>query len=501
MSVAEALAPLKVERGQRHAVPSVAPVLLQDILDDRARQTPERVAVRSRDVTWTYAELRSASRAWATCLARHGVRRGDRVLVLGEYSAQTVAVLYAVARLGACYVVASADVRPYLVRHLLADAEPAAVLVADEVGTDMSGPVLRLSDPPSDVGSGDPGGGLSVDPVGLTYTSGSTAMPKAVVSTHQQVLFAATAIQSVLGYRADDVVFNCLPLSFDYGLYQVYLACLAGAELVMGTRADAGPPLLNRLRETGATVFPAVPTTATVLARLLSRPGAALPRLRMVTNTGAALPPSVVAELLPVVVPMFGLTECKRVSILPPDEVTSRPGSVGRPLPDTEVVIVGADGSPLPAGEVGELVVRGGHVMAGYWRAPELTAATFRRDDLGDVRLHTGDLCRVDADGYLYFVGRRDDLYKQHGVRMSAIEVEAAAVDVPGVELAVLLPPNGERGAVLVVTGTVDSYGVLAGLADRLEPDRMPERCVVLGELPLRTNGKIDRRALDQVVR
>lgn len=513
----------------------MAPVLLQDILDDRARLTPSRIAVRSRDVTWTYAELRAASHAWATHLARHGVRRGDRVLVLGEYSAQTVAVLYAVARLGACYVVASADARPYLVRHLLADAEPAVVLVADEVGVDVPVPVLRLSAVPTEPGAGDRDGGrsavpvladggrsdvpgdvprasgpptdpgvrrgLSVDPVGLTYTSGSTAMPKAVVSTHQQVLFAAKAIQGVLGYRADDVVFNCLPLSFDYGLYQVYLACLAGAELVMGTRVDAGPPLLNRLRETGATVFPAVPTTATVLARLLERPGAALPRLRMVTNTGAALPLAVVDRLLPVVVPMFGLTECKRVSIHPPDEVASRPGSVGRPLPDTEVMIVDVDGRALPVGEVGELVVRGGNVMAGYWRAPELTAATFRRDDLGDVRLHTGDLCRVDDDGYLYFVGRRDDLYKQHGVRMSPIEVEAAALDVPGVELAVLLPPNGERGAVLVVTGAVDSYGVLAGLAARLEPVRLPGRCVVLGELPLRDNGKVDRRALDQVVR
>lgn len=484
----------------------MAPTLLHDILDDRDRCSPERVAVRSGKVVWTYRQLRELSVAWASRLRERGVGRGDRVLVLGPHAAQTVPVLYAASRLGALYVVASDQLRPYVVEHVLADCRPALVLVTDAVAAEVIDalgdvPVHDLAEHPGAAAGQDPPSCLSVDPVSLIYTSGSTAMPKAVVSTHQQVLFVAEAIQSVLGYRTDDVVFCCLPLSFDYGLYQVYLACLAGAELVLGAPSDAGPPLLGQLRQHRVTVLPAVPTLATVLALLLARSGTPLASLRMMTNTGAALPGPVVAKLralLPglAVVPMFGLTECKRVSILTSDESAARPDSVGRPLPDTEVLIVDDDGRPVPSGQVGELVVRGAHVMCGYWRAPELTAATFRRDELGGVRLHTGDLCRLDAEGYLSYVGRRDELYKQRGVRISAVEVEAAALDVPGVELAAVLPPDAGRGAVLVVTGDVTAPDVLAHLAHRLEPVRLPAECRVIGMLPLHPNGKVDKRML-----
>ncbi|MEU4745384.1 class I adenylate-forming enzyme family protein, partial [Actinosynnema sp. NPDC023658] len=130
-----------------------------------------------------------------------------------------------------------------------------------------------------------------------------------------------------------------------------------------------------------------------------------------------------------------------------------RPGSCGLPLPGTEAYAADEDGHRLPAGEVGELVVRGPNVMAGYWRAPELTARRFRRDAFGQPVLHTGDRCRFDEDGHLHFVGRDDDIYKQRGIRVSSLEVEAAALDVPGVELAALLPPDDSTGARLALAG------------------------------------------------
>ncbi|WP_460363757.1 class I adenylate-forming enzyme family protein, partial [Actinocorallia lasiicapitis] len=223
--------------------------------------------------------------------------------------------------------------------------------------------------------------------------------------------------------------------------------------------------------------------------------------LRLVTSSGAVLPGGTARRLRAAipglgVVSMFGLTECKRVTIGAPDADLDRPGSLGLPLRDTELRIVDEHGAALPAGQVGELVVRGRHVMSGYWRAPELTARRFRRDEFGRPLLFTGDQCHLDDEGHLYFDGRRDDLFKQNGFRVSATEVEAAALEIPGVRQAALLPPADGGGSALLVSADRTAGEVLTELAERLEDFKVPARCLVLAELPLGANGKIDRRAL-----
>ncbi|MER6528166.1 AMP-binding protein [Streptomyces sp. NPDC001508] len=229
---------------------------------------------------------------------------------------------------------------------------------------------------------------LSVDPVCLIYASGTTALPKAVVSTHAQVLFAARAIQQVLRYRAEDVVYSPLPLSFDYGLYQLFLGGLSEALVRLGRPAETGPGLLTRLRDSQATVLPAVPSVAGALARLLQRSNAGLPRLRLLTNTGAAMPKETLDALRGAcprlqVQLMYGLTECKRATVMPVDGDQVRPGSSGLPLPGTDVFVVDDAGRRLPHGAVGEITVRGPHVMAGYWRRPALTAERYVPDAVG----------------------------------------------------------------------------------------------------------------------
>jgi acyl-CoA synthetase (AMP-forming)/AMP-acid ligase II len=478
--------------------------LLHDLLDWRVRLSPHRTAVRRGVATWSYAELRRLSLAYAGWLAEQGVSTGDRVLILAPHAPQTLAMVFAVSRVGAIHVVVGDRLRPYLLEHIVADCEPRVAIVEDGVPDDLNGvPVYGFAELPGETRSRPPAGPrcVSVDPVGFIYTSGSTAKPKAVVSAHRQVLFAVQAIQSQLHYRNDDVIFCPLPLSFDYGLYQAFLCCLAGAELVLGEAGDAGPPLLGRLREHGVTVLPAVPSLAKSLALLVERSGVPPARLRMVTSTGATLTDRL-ADGLQALIPalgvfrMFGLTECKRVSILQPAERSRHPGSVGRPLPDTEAYVVDADGGRLPPGEVGELVVRGRHVMSGYWRAPELTAARFRDANSGAATLYTGDLCHIDSGGYLYFHGRRDEIYKQGGYRVSATELEAAALDVPGVAAAALLPPEGDRPAILGVAGDLTERDLRAQLAQRLETARLPGEYHVLPELPLRPSGKVDKQAL-----
>lgn len=484
---------------------AMAVALVHDLLDNRAQRSPELPALRRAGCVWTYRELRERSVAAAGWLAHNGVERGARVLVLDRNDMETLAVLFGASRLGASYVVISDRTRPYLLRHILSDCSPRLVVGSPEAAREAEAltptPVFTFEEVPTLGWAADRSPALPTDVASLIYTSGSTALPKAVVSTHQQVLFAASAIQQRLAYRSDDVVLCCLPLSFDYGLYQVFLSCLAGATLVLGTGQDAGAALLRRLVEERVSVLPLVPSLAVTLCRLLGRSPDRLPPLRMVTNTGATLTPPMAArlrELVPglSVVGMFGLTECKRVAIGEPNLDLIRPGAVGLPLDGTEIAVVGPTGEPLPAGETGELVVRGPHVMAGYWNSPELTASRFRRDYLGRAELHTGDRCRLDADGYLYFVGRDDEQYKQNGFRVSASEVEGAAADIPGVELAVVLVPDETHGARLAVTGAITVEHLVKELRARIEDAKVPADCAVLDAMPLTTNGKIDRKAL-----
>lgn len=481
--------------------------LVHHLLGRAVADHPEAVALSHGTETMTFAELDRASRRAAGLLAGLGVRRGDRVVVCVPGDTAVPALLFACARSGAVFSVVHERTPVAALVHVLEDCEP-AVLVTDDPGAQVAAvqrgiktvTLAEVRSAPDAESVEAPV--LAVDPVCLIYTSGSTGRPKAVVSTHAQVVFAATAIQSVLEYRPDDVVFCALPLSFDYGLYQVFLGVLSGACVRLATAEDAGPRLLRELVAHRATVLPAVPAMAKGLARLLSRPGAQPPSLRLVTNTGAAMPEEPLRQLRSFVPGlrvqlMFGLTECKRATIMPPDEDLRRPGACGRALPGTEVFTVAEDGRRLPPGEVGEIVVRGPNVMAGYWRRPELTAQRFRLVEGLFPQLHTGDYGHVDEDGFLYFSGRRDDLYKERGFRVSATEVEAAAHRVAGVRSAAVLPPgDGREGAVLFVAGEVAPDRVLIGLRAELEEFKIPGRCLVVEDIPLTRNGKIDRRAL-----
>ncbi|MEH1016746.1 AMP-binding protein [Micromonospora sp. CPCC 206060] len=482
---------------------------LHDILDTAAATWPDSTAISDATGAWTYAEVARLSHATAGWLRGQGVRRGDRVLVQLPNMRHAAPLWFALSRLGAVFVPLNPGMKDFHLRSVITDSEPVLALVAAPAGDRFGAvPAVQIADCWAAVQSADatPVGSADVqpdDPVAFMYTSGSTAAPKAVVLPQAPVAFAAAGIQAMLGYRPDDVVFCRSPLSFDYGLYQILLATLAGAELALAAD-EPEVRLLRQLRQTGATVFPAVPSLATALVKLLARdPGPT--SLRMVTNTGAALPQAVIDGLrasLPgaQVVRMYGTTECKRISIMPPYEEFDRPGSVGRPLPGTRVRILDADGAELPPGEVGEIVVTGPHVMAGYWKLPELTARTFRLHPDGEVRLHTGDYGNVDADGYLYFSGRRDDMFKRKGTRMSSIEIEAAAMDVPGVRAAAVLPPTDTRDLTIFVAADLPPTTVLRELAVRLEPAKVPAVCRVLAEFPLTLNGKSAKQQLTAMV-
>jgi len=478
--------------------------LLHDLLDERAAATPHAPAVSRAGRTRSYADVAAESRYAAGWLHDAGIGRGDRVVIVGGNEAEIVPLLYATSRVGAIFVLVSDQVGEFHLRHIFTDSG-ARMLLANETATPaaraLAGPVAYPLAAPLQGPAYSGEGGLSVDPACFIYTSGSTSLPKAVICPHRQIRFAVAAIQSRLGYRADDTLFCCLPLSFDYGLYQVFLSTVAGAKLVLGNESDAGPTLIRRLVAEDVTLLPVIPSLAVTLCRLVGRSGAVPPRLRMVTNTGADLPATLCARLRAAVpglrvYAMFGLTECKRIAIAEADLDLLRPGSVGRPLPDTEVSIVDDDGQPVKPGIEGELVVRGPHVMSGYWNAPELSAQRFRRNEYGVPVLYTGDRARLDEDGYLYFLGRHDDLYKQHGVRVSTAEIEAAALDIPGVEFAAALPARDGHEARLAVCGDLPLGEIVDQLRRRLGAQKTPPDIRLVDRLATGVNGKVDKMAL-----
>ncbi|MFJ3379371.1 class I adenylate-forming enzyme family protein [Curtobacterium sp. NPDC090217] len=483
-------------------------------IDEAEQLHGSRRALEDAEMHLTYSQLADVSRRWATVLRDHGVRRGDRVMLILPNSVDVLICCYAASRLGATFVVINPEMKPFHVSHVLENAAPTLVIAAQPPAkiTRCGFLSLRLLRFAGDAAAPlcAPWPSISSDPACLVYTSGTTSMPKGVVEPHKSILFAVDAINAVLQIRKEDVIGCFLPLSFDYGLYQAFLAASTGACLVVGDPGQVGPMLPTHLKARGITVLPLVPSMASVLVRLAVRSANSIaPGLRMITNTGAALPARMIDDLrnaLPEadVFSMFGLTECKRTTIMRPEEFDGHRESVGRALPDTECFVVDGNGEPLPPGEVGELVVRGPHVMQGYWRASAESSLRFRSfGEALEIALFTGDQCYLDEDGYLYFEGRLDDIYKQNGYRVSALEIEAAAREVAIVAEAVVLAPDGQEPAALVVITDQHNvqarevvYEVTTGLRARLEEAKLPRRVEILDRLPLSTNGKVDRGAV-----
>ena len=296
---------------------------------------------------------------------------------------------------------------------------------------------------------------IDIDLAALIYTSGSTGRPKGVMLTHLNIVSAATSITSYLESRSDDIILSVLPLSFDYGLYQVLMSVKIGGTVILERSFTYPYRVIELLEQEHVTGFPIVPTISAVLLQL-DISAHLFPTLRYITNTAAALPTGHIRQLRDLfphvkIFSMYGLTECKRVSYLPPGEIDIRPGSVGRGMPNEEVYIVDDAGRRVPAGTVGELVVRGSNVMKGYWELPEETDRMLKPGPLpGERVLHTGDLFRTDDQGYLYFVGRKDDIIKTRGEKVSPREVEDVLHAMPGVaEAAVIGVPDELLGAAI----------------------------------------------------
>lgn len=515
--------------------------LLHDLLSDTAAATPDAVALVCDGRRHTYRELDGRANALAHALAARGVTRGDRVLVFADNSVEAAIAFWAVLKASAVVSLVHPQTKAGKLAYLLEDCRAralithqrleavfapaarrsqhlAAVIVVglhDEARARLRGlPRLEawsdLATLGEDAEAPPPRRCLDVDLASIIYTSGSTGEPKGVMLTHRNMLAAASSLVEYIGVRRDDVLLCVLPLAFDYGLYQMIQAFAQGARLVL-ERSFAFPAEVMRVVvEERVTGFPGVPTIFATLLGMQTR--CDLSAVRYVTNTAAALAPKHIPELRRLfpnarVFSMYGLTECKRCTYLPPEDVERKPGSVGIAIPNTELWLVDEEGrrlGPDQTGEVGELVIRGATVMQGYWEKPEATAKKLRPGPLpGERVLYTGDLCRLDEDGYLYFVGRMDDVIKSRGEKVPPAEVESTLLAIRGVrEAAVIGVPDEILGAaikafvVLEPGAVLDVPAIQRECRARLESFKVPTYIELRAALPRSGNGKIQKAEL-----
>jgi amino acid adenylation domain-containing protein len=491
-------------------------VRVERFLWDAARRTPEKTAIVCGETRTTYGELAARAAGLARELQRRGVRRGDRVVLFLHNSPEVVVGVFAVLAAGGVFSVVNPGTKADKLAYILNNARAAALLTEPRlagVASDAAARAPSLIDlltAPFEFGdAGRPEGGIDLDLAMIVYTSGSTGFPKGVMMTHANIVAAATSITDYLESRADDVVLSVLPMAFDYGLYQALMCVKVGATLVL-ERSFAYPALvLERLRREQVSGFPLVPTLAAMLLQMKELQPGMFPRLRYLTNTAAALPKAHILrlrELFPgaKLYSMYGVTECKRCTYLPPEQLAVRPDSVGIAIPGTEAYVVDESGERVPPGTVGELVIRGAHVMKGYWENEEATREALRAGPYPwEKVLYTGDLFRCDEEGYLYFVARKDDIIKTRGEKVSPREVENCLYELAAVREAVVVGvPDALLGAAVKAIIVADPESgltareVVRHCASRLEEYMVPKHVEFRGELPRSENGKVARREL-----
>jgi len=511
-------------------------MLVHDFLEKSAERSPDKVALVCGGQRLTYLEVDRMANRLAHALRERGVERGDRVILFLPNSVELVVGIFGVLKAGGTFVVVNASTKEDKLTYLVNNCRATALITtgrqarvamalmqsapslefavlarrgAKEAATSAPAPEKVITfDQIQETYSPERSSraGAEDDLACLIYTSGSTGEPKGVMSAHSNVDFATTSIITYLENTADDVVINVLPLSFDYGLYQLLMTFKFGGTLVLERTFAYPAQVLKRMEEERVTGFPGVPTLFAILLQMDLDPYD-LTSLRYITNTAAALPPSHIQQIRDkfpwaTLYSMYGLTETKRTLYLPPHQLDERPGSVGIAIPGTEVWIEDEDGHRLGPNQVGELVIRGEHVMQGYWENPEATAKRFRPGKNGERLCYSGDLFRQDEDGYLYFVSRKDDIIKSRGEKVAPKEVENVLYALPGVaEVAVIGVPDsvlGEAIKAIVVNhgGKLTEREVLQHCRAHLEDFMVPQFIEFRDTLPKTSSGKIKKTGL-----
>ncbi len=495
---------------------------LHDHIRKHADLRPEAPALTHGEHTLSWQEVWTRMAAAASWWREQGLRRGERVALYLPKRLETVIALLSVMACGGVVVPINPSLKRRQVEHILADCSPLFLLTtsARASGLDAASPTRvvciddgdgwwhQLNNAPSSLV---PGVVTEDDLAAILYTSGSTGRPKGVALSHRNLEVGAISVSRYLGNSPEDRLLAVLPLSFDYGLSQITTALVSGAQVVLHNYL-LPRDVARACERHGITGLAAVPPLWQQLAKV-AWPPAAREGLRYWTNSGGAMPgPTLAAlrSLFPNARPylMYGLTEAFRSTYLPPELIEAKPGSMGKAIPNAEVFVVDENGKICPPGVEGELVHRGPLVAKGYWNDAERTRQRFRPwcgpGGLQETVVYSGDRVVADEDGFLYFVGRQDEMIKTSGYRVSPTEVEEVLLEYQGIaEAAVVGAVHEELGEAIValVVGSVRESGdietaLLAHCRAQLPAYMVPKAIVVVDALPRNPNGKLDRSLL-----
>jgi acyl-CoA ligase (AMP-forming) (exosortase A-associated) len=514
--------------------------LIHHMLRTSAGRFPDKEALVHGDRRLSYAEVWRQVSNLAHGVRSAGLERGDRIGIYLDASIEQSLSIFSISSAGGVFVPINGVLFPDQVSHIARDCRMRG-LITSSVKLAAIAPILESipsleylvvvgPDRPPGIKlalhrfdeyceTAAPGEGretsIEKDLAAILYTSGSTGKPKGVMLSHGQVMAGSTIVSTYLGITAAERILAVLPFSFDAGLNQMMTAFQQGATVVLKPFVFARE-IVTALHSERITGLAGVPT----LWNLLVQPSSSLgkgtyPHLRYITNTGGAMPQDVLATLRQTLTTtkiflMYGLTEAFRSTYLPPEELDRRPTSMGKAIPNTEILVVDENGRRCGPGETGELVHRGPTVSMGYWGQPELTSQVLRPNpflpaELGDVEkvCYSGDLVKMDEDGFLYFIGRRDNMIKSSGFRISPTEVEEILYQSGWVQGAAVIgvpdPMLGQSVVAFVVPSegrSLDPDSLRTYCGEKMPPYMVPKSIEVLDRLPKTSSGKVDYPAL-----
>lgn len=452
-------------------------MLVYDLIIKTSIQYPKNIYIAYEQNYLTYEDFICQTNKVASFLINLNILRGDRVVISLENRPETLILFFATVAIGAIAVPISPTLPLSKLEYILKNCEPKIFCgnkslnillrlktfgsiqhiicinnlsmkyfpssITSFIFQEIIASNNRILTPPLFV---------DLDPAMIIYTSGSTGLPKGVVCSHLNIISATKSIVSYLNLSPTDKVINFQPFFFDYGLYQAFLTGCLGATLYLERSFIYPIDILENIKKEEITVIPFVPTNLLTIFNQTEEIQCTLNNVRIITSTGSPFPIrllSKIQELFPnaKIFSMYGITECKRVSYLPPEKIHLKPKSVGIPMPNVEVWVVDKEGHRLSPNMVGELVVRGSNVTLGYWNDYDSTQKTYRVQMNGERWLYTGDFFTIDNEGYLYFIGRKDDLIKVGSYRVSIKEIESTLAKYEKVqEIAVIPIPDEQLG-------------------------------------------------------
>jgi len=510
------------------------PKLLHEFIINSAKQYPQHVALRHKNDNLDYESLTKEISTIGHGLLNSGISAGDRIGVYLPKRFETVISFFAASYAGVVFVPINPLLKPAQVGYILNDCNIRMLITSNdrlkqlkdvlenckdlsfvidandkadkdepthykiEYWQDLKTPKSTSAHPRKDT-----------DIAAILYTSGSTGKPKGVVLSHKNMIIGAQSVAQYLKNTANDNLLAVLPFSFDYGLSQLTTAFSVGASV---TLMDYLLPrdVINAINKYNITGLAGVPSLWNQLADLKWENASTL---RYISNSGGAMPASTLSKLqtlLPStdIYLMYGLTEAFRSTYLNPLKINKKPGSIGKAIPNAEIMVIREDGGACNPNEPGQLVHCGPLVALGYWNAPEKTAETFKpapfqqeNSTQTEIAVWSGDKVKQDEDGYLYFISRDDDMIKTSGYRVSPTEIEeviyASGLVTEAVALGIPHPIIGQAITIIATHSHGENKEKLFEVCKKQLPNFMqPAHIEFITSMPKNPNGKIDRTYL-----